>query len=173
MAAMLLAVTACADPAGEEPQAAPESLAGNDAIAGPQADEGTAAANDAADVDQAIDTVLGGDHNVYRDVIERVQKAVVAGDKEAVAALVSYPIEVRISGKPRKIASEPEFVAAWDGIVTPDVAQAVATQEYSAMFVNSQGVMFGDGQVWISGVCRDEACTNSDVLITAIQPAPL
>jgi hypothetical protein len=29
--------------------------------------------------------------------------------------------------------------------------------------------MFGDGQMWMTMICRDEACARSDVRIIAIQ----
>lgn len=132
---------------------------------------GADAGNSDADVDLAIDTALG-DHKTYRDVFDRLQQGIAADDKPAVAALVVYPLEVRIDGKQRKIRNADQFVASWDGIVTPEIVRVVSKQRYRDLFVNWQGVMLGDGQVWINGICRDNACKKVDVGVTAFQGAP-
>ncbi len=36
--------------------------------------------------------------------------------------------------------------------------------------VNDQGVMLGQGEMWINGVCLDTACKRVDVKIVTIQP---
>lgn len=122
----------------------------------------------AASVEQAIKTDLG-DVADYRQVFERLQQGVKAGDKQAVAALVAYPLEVRINGKTRTIADAQAFVENWDKIITPDIAKVIKNQKFADLFVNQKGVMFGDGQVWLSGICRDEACTSSYVRVITIQ----
>jgi hypothetical protein len=33
-------------------------------------------------------------------------------------------------------------------------------------------VMFGRGQIWVNGVCKDKACNTRDVKIITIQHAP-
>ena len=124
-----------------------------------------------ADVDRSIGALLG-DPQAFRDVFDRLQRGVASGDKAGVAALVAYPLNVAIGGKRRRIANAAEFVASWDGIITPEVARVIASQRYQDLFVNAQGAMLGNGQVWLSGVCRDPACARSDVRVTAIQQGP-
>ena len=158
---------ASADPgpaATADAAAAPSAAAADPAATDPPAE----ARNTDADVDQAIDTLLG-DHKRYRDVFDRLKQGVASGDKAAVAALVNYPLEVTIEGKKRKIGKASEFVDAWDGMFTADVVQAVAKQEYRDVFVNWQGLMVGDGQVWINGICKDKECKKVDVGVTAVQ----
>lgn len=160
------------------PQAAPDAGSGDgataqdatDAVAdgaGTQAEAG----NSDADVDLAIDTALG-DHEAYRDVFDRLQQGIAAADRAAVASLVVYPLEVKIDGKRKKIRNAGEFVASWDKIVTPEIVQVVSRQRYRDLFVNWQGAMLGDGQVWINGICRDSACKKVDVGVTAFQAGP-
>lgn len=128
-----------------------------------------AAVGDLAAVNQSIETVLGGDPADYRSVFDRLQQGVALGDKVAVAALVAYPIEVELDGGQASIGNADAFVAAWDKIITSEVAQAVVQQEFADVLVNAQGVMIGSGQVWISGVCKDTACNESDVRVISIQ----
>lgn len=136
--------------------------------AGPKGGDGAGAGED--DVNQSIDTLLG-DHAAYRDVFDRLQRGVAAADKAGVAALVSYPLEVRVDGKSRRIRNPQEFIASWDGIFTRDLIRVISSQKFGNVFVNWQGVMLGDGQVWINGICRDKDCSTSDVRVVTIQPA--
>lgn len=130
-----------------------------------------AAARDAeAAVDQAIDSVLG-DHAAYRTQFDRLRAAVAADDAPAVAALVAYPFTARIGGKRETIADAAAFVLRYDDIVTPGIRRVIADQGYGALFVEQQGVMFGRGEVWLAGTCRDgAACRDTDVRVVAIQP---
>jgi hypothetical protein len=121
-------------------------------------------------MNRTIDNVLG-DHAQYQAFIATLRSALSAHDAKAVAGLVSYPITVVIQGKRTKIASPASFVPNYDAIVTPQIAQAVIKQKYDDMLVNSQGIMFGDGQVWINGICKSTACSTFDVKVITIQSA--
>ena len=33
----------------------------------------------------------------------------------------------------------------------------------------ADGVMFGNGEVWLNGICKDDACADFDVKIVTIQ----
>ena len=120
-------------------------------------------------VNQAIDAVLG-DHVAYQRVILATRKAVAAHDIAGVAALVRYPITVTIGGKKRLVRTPAAFVARYDAIVTPAIAKAVTAGGYEDLMVNDQGVMLGQGEMWINGVCLDTACKRVDVKIVTIQP---
>jgi len=120
------------------------------------------AAQTAAEVDSTLDELFG-EHARYKQFFETLQKAMAAGDKAAVAALVDYPFQARIGGKAVKLRDAAHFIADYDKIVTPKVKQAVAGQAYSDLFANWQGVMIGDGEVWFSGVGADNV-----IKITAI-----
>lgn len=136
--------------------------AANDAAATPPADD------DAA-VDAAIDAALG-DHATYRKVIEGLQKAVAAKDTAAVAALVYYPIDVEIAGKKKTIKDAATFASEYDKFMTPAIAKAITDTRYADVFVNYKGVMLGQGEAWINGICKDNACKDVDVKVVTIQP---
>jgi hypothetical protein len=53
--------------------------------------------------------------------------------------------------------------------MTNEIVEAVTNQAYEDLSVSDEGVMFGDGQVWINGVCYDDACSGFDVKIVTIQ----
>lgn len=133
------------------------------------ADVSATANTDTAAVNARIDQVLG-DHAKYEPVIRAFQKAVVAKDAAAVAALVAYPLPVTLAGKAVKIRDAKEFVAHYDGIVTPAMAAVIGRQRYGELFVNDQGVMFGNGEAWINGICKDASCKQFDVKVVTLQP---
>jgi len=122
-------------------------------------------------VNQAIDR-LHGDHSRYEQVIRSFQTAVAYGDSASAAKLVRFPIRVAIGGKPVTIANAQEFVRNYDRIITPAIAGIVTDQKYDELMVNAQGVMFGNGQVWVNGVCLDATCRKVDVKVAAIQEGP-
>ena len=125
-----------------------------------------------ADFDTAVRDQLAGDPAAYHQVVEGFQKAVRDRDAAAAAALVTYPIGVSIDGKAVTIRSPQEFAEKFSAIVTPAIAAAVVDEPTSEMMVNYQGVMLGRGEVWINGICSDDACKNSDVKVVTIQAGP-
>lgn len=133
--------------------------------------EGTEAAigADAAAVNRRIDQLLG-DHTRYEPVILAFRKAVATRDAAAVAALVAYPLRVKLGGRAATIRDNHDFVVHYDAIVTPAMAAAIGRQRYGALFVNYQGVMFGNGEAWINGICRDALCKRYDVKVVSLQP---
>jgi hypothetical protein len=123
------------------------------------------------DINQTIDTVLG-DHAKYQAVIDALQAGVKDNDAAAVSALVSYPINVKIHGKKTRIKNAADFTKNYAAIITPAIATAITSQKYNDLMVNSQGIMFGKGEVWINGICKDTACKEFDAKVITIQDGP-
>lgn len=123
---------------------------------------GTAHSQTASSVNSTLDTLFGS-HAPYQKFFDTLKKAVAEDDRQAIAALVDYPINVRINGKSTKINDTKHFVAVYDQIVTDKVKQAIAKQTYATLFANAEGVSIGDGEIWFSGLGD-----GSTVRITAI-----
>jgi hypothetical protein len=132
---------------------------------------GPAFAASAADVNARIDDVLGNSAR-YQTAIEAFQHAAATENKEDVAAFVRYPIRVSIDGKKTTIRSAAMFVKRYDAIMTPAIVAAIKGQKYEDLFVNDQGVMFGNGQAWLDGVCLDRKCRQSVIQVITLQDAP-
>lgn len=145
------------------PQAAAEHA--KDAAATP-ADAASPAAPAAADDARARIETLLGDAAQYEKVFTAFKTAVVAGDRAAVVEEVRFPLNVS-GGK--KITGPGEFQRNYEKIITPAVVRAVSAQDFGTVFVNQQGVMIGDGQVWLNGQCLDKACTRTEVKVITIQ----
>ncbi|RKH86601.1 hypothetical protein D7X99_02875 [Corallococcus sp. AB032C] len=94
-----------------------------------------------------------------------------AHDAKAVAALVAYPFTANVGGRKVKLPDAAAFVRHYDVIVTPAIANVITRQRYVDLFVNADGVMFGQGEAWLNGICKDAGCKDFDVRVIAIQSA--
>jgi hypothetical protein len=129
---------------------------------------GPALAATDAEINGTIAKVLGH-ADLYENAVKSFQQAVAAGNKEDAAAFIRYPIPITINGKKRVIRSPTEFVKNYDSIMTPDIVAAVKNQNYGDLLVSSKGVMFGNGEVWITGMCLDRHCRTMIPVVVGIQ----
>ena len=172
----VLLLAACSQPA---PPAEAAASSTPDAVAAPQAaaehakdaaatpaDAANPAAPAAADDARARIETLLGDAAQYEKVFTAFKTAVVGGDRAAVVEEVRFPLNI---GGGRKITGPGEFQRNYEKIITPAVVKAVSAQDFGTVFVNQQGVMIGDGQVWLNGQCLDKACTRTEVKVITIQ----
>jgi hypothetical protein len=120
-------------------------------------------------VDARLD-LLFGEHEPYRNFLRELQSAVREQARERLAAMVSYPLRTRIKGQRVRLHTPAEFLAHFDELLTPKTQHAIALQSYGDLFLNSQGVMIGQGEVWFGGVCKDQACSARSVKIIAVNP---
>jgi hypothetical protein len=120
------------------------------------------------DLDKSIDLSVG-DHTKVHTILTQLQQAVAKHNASTVASLVHYPIKVNPGKKPFTVKNQKEFIKDYDRILTHDIEDAIFKQKYENLFVNSQGAMIGDGEVWITGFCRDKSCKQSDIKIGTIQ----
>lgn len=116
---------------------------------------GVARAETAEQVDARLDDLFGA-HAPYRQFLTALQDAVAAGEREAVAGMVDYPLTTQIDGDRVAVDDEAAFLTHYDAIMTPKITDAIAAQTYATLFANAQGVMIGDGEVWFAGVGDDE-----------------
>lgn len=111
---------------------------------------------------------LYGSHDVYYSFFDQLKRDIAQENKDLVAAVVKYPLEVDLEGKRAAIKNKQQFIQNYDIIITPKVKKAVATEQFVGMFSNYRGMMFGNGEIWFSGICLDKMCKNVTVRITGI-----
>jgi hypothetical protein len=148
------------------PDTAPP-VAGTDSAATPAAAPAEAESDASGDARERITRLLG-DADQYEGVFNDLQRGVAAGDRAAVAGLMRYPVRVSIGGKSQKIADAAAFQRDYDKIVTPALAKLISEQKFDTLFVNWQGVMLGQGEVWINGKCLDKDCAKAEVKVNNI-----
>lgn len=83
-------------------------------------------------------------------------------DQQAIVNLVSYPFSTYDAGALLKTyQSSDELLNDFDQVVTPPVLEAMSKADYSTLFANYQGMMIGNGELWVNQI-------DSDLKITAI-----
>jgi hypothetical protein len=95
----------------------------------------------------------------FRDL----QEAVAKDDHGRVAAMIHYPITVRISGRKVKVQKSGDLLKQYTLVLNRRVKQAVAQQKVDDLFVNWQGVMIGNGAIWFN-----QLNNSKELRITAI-----
>jgi hypothetical protein len=118
------------------------------------------------DVDTRIDTVLK-DHVPYEAAYVDIRAALASNNPDALAEYMQFGTPFLLNGKHVTLKDAAEFKTRIGEFFNDKVKKAVEAQTYEALFVNADGVMFGVGQLWLDGICRDEACTAFDVKISA------
>lgn len=80
--------------------------------------------------------------------LARLKQAMAADDRAAVAAMVNYPITVQS----RTYRDAAALRANYARVFTPEVKAAVATARADDLFARDQGVMIGNGEIWMNEI---------------------
>jgi hypothetical protein len=84
--------------------------------------------------------------------LARLKQAVAADDHAAVAALVRYPLTVSSDGRSTTYRNAAALSANYARVFTPEVEAAVTAARPDNLFVRDQGVMIGNGEIWMNEV---------------------
>lgn len=119
------------------------------------------------DVMAQIET-LHGDSEAFGEAFAALQDAFLFDNPTAIADLAAYPLEVAANGELYDVLEPADLIDNFDSLLTEETLAALASQDFAALIVTSDGVGFGDGVLWFANVCADEACSSTDWLITRI-----
>lgn len=131
--------------ANEKKIAPPEASTSSDSNASPN--EAISAAEQR--IDERLELANIKEPQAAKDFLEEMRKGAIAQDESAIASLIHYPFTTYDSGNPIKTYASPtELLPDFTQVVTPTVLKTMAEAQYKDIFVNSQGAMIGDGEVW-------------------------
>jgi hypothetical protein len=111
---------------------------------------------------------LGYDPQQVYAVFAGVQAAFRARDVAKLSELISFPMLLKTPDASVRVQSARELGRYKDKIFSDDLRAVVSAQEFETLFLSSDGMMFGDGQIWLQAQCPDQACTTSMVRIVTI-----
>lgn len=101
--------------------------------------------------------------------LQKVQKAVAAGDRATVAGMVNYPLRVNREPDDRTIiATRSEFLKRYDAVFTPEVRRAVASDKLTEVLGSTDGIPLGKGAVWLTSTCSAERPRKCRIGITSV-----
>ncbi len=83
-------------------------------------------------------------------VFSSLKSAVAAKDVVNISKAVIYPLRVNSNPKRKPIRNEAELVKEFSSVFTVDILKAIQSQKFEDLFCRDQGVMIGDGEVWIN-----------------------
>jgi hypothetical protein len=96
-------------------------------------------------------THLLGSDKALESFIVTIKKAIANNDKMWIADHLFYPVRVRISEKSTlAIKNKNQLLLQYDKIFTPAMKQKISSTFSFNLFSNYQGVMLGDGQLWVN-----------------------
>jgi hypothetical protein len=79
-----------------------------------------------------------------------IWRAIQTSSAEQIANLVEYPISISIGNKEMTIASESEFIGHFNAIITEKLKNKLSLAFPHNMFVRYDGIMIGDGEIWLN-----------------------
>ena len=97
-----------------------------------------------------------------------LQAAVRADKADTVARFIAFPLPVNEGPTLSREIREAQFRREYTKVFTPDVKAAILAQDLSVLHQSWRGTMFGDGNVWVSGLCKDKSCSHSVLKVTAV-----
>ena len=84
----------------------------------------------------------------------KLQRAVAAGDRAAVAGMVNYPLGVNRDAEHHTlVASATALLKQYDAVFTPTIRRGIITETPANLTGGRDGAGIKAGLVWISGVC--------------------
>lgn len=84
----------------------------------------------------------------FEKMVRQLKMLVEKDNKEKVAYYINYPLRVNSKAETIIINNIDEFIKSYDSIITDNVKKALLNQKIDNLFVNYQGVMVGNGQIW-------------------------
>ena len=85
--------------------------------------------------------------------LARLKQAIATDNRAAVAAMVNYPLTVYASGGASVTYRDAAALRArYAQVFTPEVRAAVAAAKADDLFARDQGVMIGNGEIWMNEV---------------------
>ncbi len=83
-----------------------------------------------------------------RRFLATLQALVKADDRQQIAGMIRYPLNVYSAKRHRRISNPGAFVSGYPVLFSPAVKKAIEQQSPECLFGNWQGVMIGNGEVW-------------------------
>jgi hypothetical protein len=86
--------------------------------------------------------IMGSNNQEVETFLNELKKKIISEDKEAVAQLINYPINVSIDNMDTTILSSQEFINNYNKIIDKDLVDKISKAYTKFVFNNYRGVMF-------------------------------
>ena len=107
----------------------------------------------------------------YAAFLSRLQAAVRRNQRNALIAMVAFPLRVNFADGARTYRDAASLGRDFDRVFTPKVKRAVLGQRADRLFVRDLGAMVGGGELWFRETCPNSGCSPpGPVRIVAVNP---
>ncbi|KKB80465.1 hypothetical protein VW35_06535 [Devosia soli] len=110
---------------------------------------------------------IHGDADGFFEVFSGVQDAAMFNPVD-IAGYGLYPMTVNANGETYDILEQQDFVDNFDSLMLQETIDAIAGQDVDDLIVTSEGVGLANGAMWITNICLDDACNNTQWGILSI-----
>lgn len=110
------------------------------------------------------------DPSEVRVVLAKTKTAFAEQNMEMLASISIFPLRINTRGRNVIVKSQADMERLRSVIFSSKVRKAVAAGTFEMLFVRSDGIMIGDGEVWFRNKCLDgiHVCSKRKLLIQAI-----
>lgn len=117
----------------------------------------------AQDEQAAWDSIenVHGDAAGFFDLLGILQDAAGNGDQMTIADNAFYPLLVNANGESYNVLEAQDLIDDFDALVYPETLEALINQTADDLIVTSEGVGIGNGAIWITNICVDDACAET------------
>ena len=98
--------------------------------------------------------------DTYRLLLTRLQAAVRSDDRDALIALIDFPLRVNIAGEVRQYRDRQAVEQDFDRIFTAQVIRAIIKQKPAELMTREGRVRVGHGEIWMRA-CLDPQCSGA------------
>lgn len=103
---------------------------------------------------------IHGDADGFFEVFSGVQDAAMFNPVD-MAGFGLYPMTVNANGETYDIIEQQDFVDNFDSLMLQETIDAIANQDVDDLIVTSEGVGIANGAMWITNICLDDACNDT------------
>ncbi|UJW83931.1 hypothetical protein [Devosia sp. SL43] len=111
---------------------------------------------------------IHGDSVGFGEAFGLLQDAFMFGDPVTIADLGFYPMTVNANGEVYDIFEAQDLVDNFDALLTSETQNAIGGQDFADLIVTSEGVGFANGALWMTNVCLDDGCAQTQWGILSI-----
>lgn len=101
-------------------------------------------------VDQQLENVQGVDPKDIHTFLDSLKEEVASDDSAAIAKMVRWPLRYQYNHSPAIIRNADEFKRKFGRIFDVETKAAIQQLKYEDVSVDSNGIMFGGGVIWIA-----------------------
>jgi len=110
---------------------------------------------------------IHGNADGFFEVFGGVQDAAMFNPVD-IAGYGLYPMTVNANGETYDILDQQDFVDNFDSLMLQETIDAIANQDVDDLIVTSEGVGIANGAMWITNICLDDACNETQWGILSI-----